>query len=341
MYDNINPQATSIISWTLEQIAPLNILQWQALFSSALEQITPLHILQSPVLSTLFKAFLDKGSVEDNRRLFSLKEKQLLQPQSRPPPEGLELSPKSSLELLEPLPELSEPLSESSLQYSSLELEPSEPLPSPEQESSPALLPELLKPLSEPSLQEPSPELPEPSPEPSSEQSEQSPNPSLDLSLNPSFEDKARLQFNDSEIEVLRRFLFNRIENLPDLGDLWSSKPGIFEDKTGSTLERLDRGRIKNLKTAKLTAYANRIILLYYYYEVDQKVKDVELRNEHVVQPRGIKNRSIALDIMANELSKPKKYIQSQLRHGRCYKDLLILCGPGDLFALDIKESQR
>jgi hypothetical protein len=124
--------------------------------------------------------------------------------------------------------------------------------------------------------------------------------------------------------------------------NIWLTKSRIFETLRSGSFSRLDclfKGRMQVIKNKELLLYADRLTLLFITHEVDERLYSL-----HGPLSRGQRKISLVWDSITNELSEsiPKDNIlQRQCNYGRCYRELLLNAGPGDILVLNSEESRR
>ncbi|KAH1558678.1 hypothetical protein KXV31_004485 [Aspergillus fumigatus] len=119
--------------------------------------------------------------------------------------------------------------------------------------------------------------------------------------------------------------------------NVWSAKAPVFDSKEQDTLPRvcrLFRGRQKIFEDRKNHAYADRLSLVFIHHEVNERVRTVDSASA-----KNQKRTTVACKDIARELGKSTKALKRDRDQGRCYLQLLLEAGPGDLLALGSGQS--
>ena len=114
--------------------------------------------------------------------------------------------------------------------------------------------------------------------------------------------------------------------------DVWSSKSEIFDPTESNKLSRICRlfsGRQKLSQNRMLYDCADRLSLVFIHHEVSEK-----MRANDPVLPRYQKRITLACRDIAQELGITSASLKNHRDNGRCYLELFIQAGPGDLLAL-------
>lgn len=114
--------------------------------------------------------------------------------------------------------------------------------------------------------------------------------------------------------------------------DVWSKKAEIFDESEPKSLSRVGRlfkGRQRLSRNRMLYAYADRLSLVFIHHEVSERMRTV-----NPVLQRHQKRITVACNDIARELNITPGSLKNHRDCGRCYLELFLQAGPGDLLAL-------
>lgn len=114
--------------------------------------------------------------------------------------------------------------------------------------------------------------------------------------------------------------------------DIWSKKAEIFDERESKTLSRVCRlfkGRQRLSGNRMLYACADRLSLVFIHHEISERMRTI-----NQVLPRHQKRMTVACNDIARELDITPMSLKNHRDGGRCYVELLLQAGPGDLLAL-------
>lgn len=114
--------------------------------------------------------------------------------------------------------------------------------------------------------------------------------------------------------------------------DIWSGKSEIFDPTESNKLSRicrLFRGRQRLSQNRMLYDCADRLSLVFIHHEVSER-----MRANDPVLSRYQKRITVACRDIAQELEISPTSLKNHRDNGRCYLELFLQAGPGDLLAL-------
>jgi hypothetical protein len=125
--------------------------------------------------------------------------------------------------------------------------------------------------------------------------------------------------------------------NIKHFESIWSTKFGIFETVEGETpsrLHRLLKGRQRIRQNKQLLFCADRLTLLFITHDVEERMFSIQ----DPLLP-GQRRVTKVWEIVAEEISENISVLKRHRDNARCYLQLLLEGGPGDLLVLRPKES--
>lgn len=140
---------------------------------------------------------------------------------------------------------------------------------------------------------------------------------------------------NTSQLERLAGAAVGFIEKRRvefQVSDIWSRKTEIFdltESNKVSRICRLFRGRERLSQDRMLYDCADRLSLVFIHHEVSEKMRAID-----PVLQKHQRRMTVACRDIAQELGMSPRVLKNHRDNGRCYLELFLEAGPGDLLAL-------